>query len=307
MTFDAVTNSTAAFFRRSQVQMDALRAEAEALQLQVSTGERLERSSDDPVASARLRSLARADRLASVEANNSARAKEEITGAATRMEDIANALIRARELAVQAASDSTAQDTRVAIADELEALRQTIFASLNAAGSTGRALFGGEVSGPPYALDPAGNALYTGGTDPGVLAIAEGVEVERGITGPSVTEFSFGGNATDTLAFLRTIANGLRGVVSDPAQFARDSIAGFDAALDTLNRGQTVLGVRFAWIDTVDQAQQLRAEARAQEGGDIGGTDLASAITQLQQTLTVLEASQASFVRLASLSLFDQI
>ncbi|GMN01791.1 flagellar biosynthesis protein FlgL [Erythrobacter sp. MTPC3] len=307
MPFDPVTNSTAAFFRRSQVQMDALRAEAESLQLQVSTGQRLERSSDDPVASSRLRGLARADRLAEVEAGNSSRAKEEIIGASNRMEDISNALIRARELTVQAASDSTSQESRIAIANELEALRETVFTSLNAVGSTGRYLFGGDSTSAAYTLDAADNAIYTGGSESGALAIADGVNVERGITGPAITEFTFDGAPADTLAFLRTVAEGVRGGAADPAQFAREAMAGLDSALDTLNRGQTVLGVRLAWIDTVDQSQQLRAEARAQEGGEIGGTDLASAITQLQQTLTVLEASQASFVRLASLSLFDQI
>jgi len=50
-----------------------------------------------------------------------------------------------------------------------------------------------------------------------------------------------------------------------------------------------------------------RDEARTQEQSQLGDVDLAEAITQLQQTLTTLEASQASFARVSSLSLFDLI
>jgi flagellar hook-associated protein 3 FlgL len=43
----------------------------------------------------------------------------------------------------------------------------------------------------------------------------------------------------------------------------------------------------------------------ADQQASIGGADLASTMTRLQEISTVLEASQASFVRLANLSLFD--
>lgn len=55
--------STSAFYDRAGRQIGVLRAEAEKLQQQVGTGQRLTRSSDDPVAAARLRTLERAERL----------------------------------------------------------------------------------------------------------------------------------------------------------------------------------------------------------------------------------------------------
>ena len=112
---------------------------------------------------------------------------------------------------------------------------------------------------------------------------------------------------TDLFAFIQTLADDLRGGAADPAAAARDAMAGLDSALETLTRAQTVLGARIAWVETVQQGQVARAEARSRESGEIGGVELASAITQMQQVLTVLEASQASFARLSSLSLFDAI
>jgi flagellar hook-associated protein 3 FlgL len=68
-----------------------------------------------------------------------------------------------------------------------------------------------------------------------------------------------------------------------------------------------VIGVRIAWVETVQDRQIVTSQDRAQETADTGGVDLASTITQLQQMLTVLQASQASFVRLGQLSLFNTI
>lgn len=304
---DALTSPTAAFFRRSQAQMDALRQEAETLQLQVSTGTRLERSSDDPVASARLRALGRADRLATVDAENAARAIDELGSAGTQLEDIAAVLIRARELAIQGANSATSPDARLAIAEELAMLHDSVFSSINATSSSGRPLFGGDASGPAYVRDAANIPVYAGSATPATLPIAEGLEVETGLTGPAVLNFSVNGTNSDTFTLLRTLAEAMRGAVADPAQAARDALPGLDAALGSVTRSEAVLGARAAWVETVDTAQTLRAEARATEGGELGGTDLARAISRLQQVLTALEASQASFTRIASLSLFSKI
>ena len=46
--------STGAFYERSTSQIGGLRAQAETLQQQIGTGERLQRSSDDPVAAAKV-------------------------------------------------------------------------------------------------------------------------------------------------------------------------------------------------------------------------------------------------------------
>lgn len=302
----SVTNSTTAFYQRSLNQMGDLRALAENLQLQVSTGERLTKSSDDPVASARLRSLSRTDRLAQIDADNAARASDELSTGAAAMEDVANIMIRARELAQWAGNDTTSATERELIATEIEQLRETLFATANGLSNTGRSLFGGEVPDFAYSMDGAGVVTYAGTASSGSIDIGEGVSIDRALTGPDIFNFIHNGVPTDAFAFLANLANDLR-TAADPAAAARDSFTGFDASIDTLGRAQAIYGARLTWVDTIQQTQVLRAESRAEEGGEIGGTNLADAITRLQQTLTVLEASQASFARVSNLTLFNSI
>lgn len=94
---------------------------------------------------------------------------------------------------------------------------------------------------------------------------------------------------------------------SDPAQSARDALGALDTGLETLTTRQTVVGTRLDWIDLNVERQNRMAELRTTERAEVGGTDLVEAVARLQQTMTVLEASQASFARLSSLSLFDYL
>lgn len=303
----SVSTSTLGFHRSAQAYQAALRGEAEALQRQVATGERLERASDDPVAAARLRALARADRIAGVEAGNALRAREELGAASDRMDQMASTLVRARELAVLAANGSTSAEGRAAIATEVAALRETMLSLANSTSANGEPLFAGLGGGPAYIKAADGTVTYAGTAEAGELEVGPGIAVQRGLAGPTVLSFNHSGAASDVFAVLGALERGLRGGAGDPATSARDSLAGLDAAIETLGRGQAVVGTRLAWVDTVETIASQMGESRAVEAADAGGADLAATISRLQQVMTALEASQASYARLASLSLFDRI
>ncbi|MEL7445617.1 MAG: flagellar biosynthesis protein FlgL [Pseudomonadota bacterium] len=301
-----VSNSTAAFYQRSLGQMSGLRSELERLQAQVATGERFDRSSDDPVAASRLRALARAERLDTVNGDNADRLSRDLEAASDQITGVSNLLIRAREIAINAGNDAIGDEARNAIATELEELGEELFNRANSNALSGEPLFAGEIGTSAYVRNPDGSASYAGTAVSGSLTVADGVSIERGVTGPQVFEFAVGGTPGDAFALIADLAVALR-TGTDPGAAARDTLAGFDAALESSNRSQTVVGARLAWIDSLQQNQIDREFLRAEEQAEVGGADLTESIAQLQQTLTVLEASQASFARLSSLSLFNAL
>ena len=303
----SITNSTHAFYTRSRLHMGDLRQIAEDLQNQLSTGERLDRSSQDPVAASRLRLLARADRLGSINSDNAKHASDDLQLAASALEAIGSDLIRARELALWASSDTVGDAERETIGAELEQLRLRLMASANAIDGSGNALFGGEGAGHAYEEDALGAITYIGTASSGEIDLGQGQSIIRGLTGPEVLEFTSGGAATDAFAHIASLAADLQGASGNPAQSARDSLAGFDDALDQLTRAQTVAGARIAWIDVIQDRQLDQSQSRAQQIADNGGVDFASTVAELQQILTVLEASQAGFSRLSNLTLFNNI
>lgn len=302
-----VTNSTLAFYSRSRLQMSGLREQAETLQARLATGERIARSSDDPLAASKLRTLQRTQQLSEVDAGNARRASEDLTLASGGLESLASDLIRVRELAVWAATDTIGEVERDSIASEIESLRLRILDTANGLDGSGNALFGGEGSGKAYELDATGAAVYVGTGTSGMIDLGQGQSVTRGFTGPEVFEFTDGGVPTDVFAFLANFAAALRGGAADPAVAARDAMSGLDEALETATRAQTVAGSRIAWLDIVQERQVDQSFTRSQQIADTGGVDFSSTIAELQQLLTVLEASQASFARLSNLSLFNEI
>ena len=216
---------TASFFDRARLDMAGLRQRAETYQQQIATGERLSRSSDDPVAASRLRGFSRAGALSAAQAANASRAETDLKMADSALAAIADAVTRARELAIQAANGMLNADQRAAIGTELEHIHANLFALANSRDSAGHALFGGQTTGPAYTLDGAGNAVYAGTPGSGALDIGEGQSVARGLSGPEIFGLDTGSGPTDTLAVIGTLAAALKGAVADPAGAARDALA----------------------------------------------------------------------------------
>jgi flagellar hook-associated protein 3 FlgL len=175
----------------------------------------------------------------------------------------------------------------------------------NTRSSSGNPLFGGQVSGDAYVMSDDGNAVYRGGASAGTIGLGDGLSVQRGLTGPEFLGFTRNGQQTDLLATVKLLADGLGG--ADPAAAARETGGALDDGLNAVATGQTLVGARLAWIDFTSAAAEQRGELRSSETEQRGGADLATSITQMQQLMVVLQASQTSFVRLASLSLFNAL
>jgi len=302
-----IGTATSAFYDRSKTHLTDLRKQAESLQQQLGRGEKLARSSDAPVAASRLRALMRADRMATIDTANADRARNDLARTDDALQDFAGSIIRARELAGMAATGTLKPQQRAAIGVELEQIHAALVSLANARNSTGQALFGGETTGDAYVLDAAGNAAYVGTASAGTLDLGEGQSVARGLTGPEFLDFTVKGTPTNLLALVKELGQAMQGGVADPQAVAGEALDSLGAALDSITTNETVIGTRLAWIDLTLERHTDVALSRAEEQAEIGGTDLGETIAELQQTMLVLEASQASFARLARLSLFDQL
>src|SRR5690606_5730219 len=167
-----ISLSTGAFFERATRQIGSLRERANDLQNQIGSGERLSRSSDDPVVAARLRTLARRERLSEIDQRNSDRATTDLRMTDRALGGMADLIIRAKELAMQAASESMGPEQRKLLGAEIAGVRESLLMIANSRDSGGRALFGGQAPGLAY--DASGTYVGTG--------TAETVEIGEGQT-----------------------------------------------------------------------------------------------------------------------------
>jgi flagellar hook-associated protein 3 FlgL len=299
--------STGAFYSRATRQIGSLRAQANDLQQQLGSGEKLSASSQDPVAAARLRSLSRNERLAAIDQTTSDRATHNLQLTDGALTSIADVIGRAKELATQAANATTNSTQRAAIGQEIAGLRENLLVIANSRTAAGSALFGGESAGAAYVANATGAITYAGTPETVPFDLGEGQRVTAGVTGPEVLSFNKDGVQTDLFATLGALSVALQDGSADPAAASRDALAGLDGALEKVTTAQTIVGARMGWVELMNERRETTGELMTEEREAIGGADLATTITRLQEVMTVLEASQASFVKLSGLSLFTML
>ena len=280
-----------------------MRARADQLQALISGGSRLARSSDDPVAASRLRVLAQVGANQVVNTANADRATADLTLTDGALGSFADFIARARELAVQAANGTLTNAQRAALGSEMTQIHANMVALANTRDSNGHALFGGDTTGTAYVVDAGGNATYAGTATSGELDLGDGVKVGRSLTGPEFLTVTSGGATTNLLAVVKQLADGLQAGGAQTA--AQGSLAALDAGTSAISTAQAVVGSRLSWTDMTVQRQQKMAELRDAETTGLNGGDIATNVVNLQQIMVALQASQASFARLSSLSLFD--
>lgn len=144
-----ISSSTSAFYERSRANMKDLRTEAENLQAQLGSGKKLSRSSDDPVAASRLRTLSRQKSLTEIDNTNANRANADLSLTDFAMSSMASSITRAQELATKASNSTLTDDQRKSIAVEMDQIFQDLVSLANSRDSSGHALFGGKRQAMP--------------------------------------------------------------------------------------------------------------------------------------------------------------
>jgi flagellin-like hook-associated protein FlgL len=172
---------------------------------QLASGRRLLTPSDDPAASARV--IVTRDRRAAVEqwARNIAEARDRLGSADQTIQSLADAVTRARELAVQGNNATLDGVARAALAREIDQILEGAVALANEQRPRGDFLFGGQESTrPPYvaARDAAGRITAVTPNPRGIDAertaeVDDDLLVSTGVAGTEV----FGAPADTSYAF----------------------------------------------------------------------------------------------------------
>lgn len=293
--------STSQFYDRSASTMGKLTAQADTLQTQISTGKKLAAPSDDSVAYQRLRGLDQATADDAAASANLTLASGLLAQADSALDGIGEQLQRASELAVRANNGTLSDANRKVIGTELAAIADAMVGLANTLDTRGQPLFG----------DADGGAAVTKGVDgkytlaskaPPAVPIGGGQQVQTSETAQRI--FSFGD--TNTLAAIAELAAALQSgePLGDAGSTAIDDLA---SGLDQLSAVRASLGARATRVDVESARLRDVAVDREDVRSGMEDTDLTTAITELQKTMTVLSATQASFSKLSNLSLFDYL
>ena len=204
--------STKLFNDQAVTRFNRLTSEIQNTQSKIATGKNVLRASDDPVTAANI-SFTRDQKVMLDRFNtNIDRARTRLTVTENVLADSANVLTRAYELALQGRNDALSPADRVAIAQEVAQLKETMVGLANSRDSYGNFLFSGfKVNQVPFRYDEAGKVQYHGDSGAHTVQISEDLRMRTGIEGADLflrVDTKTGGQ--DVFAILETLESDLR-------------------------------------------------------------------------------------------------
>ena len=304
--------STANAFESGLSTLQTRQRELSGLQEQMTSGKRVARASDDPVAAARAeRALASQTRAAAdqraVEASrNTITQAESALGAAGEM------LLKVRDLMVSAGNPSYSDAERQHLADAIRGLRQDLLGVANRGDGAGGYLFGGQGSlRPPFLDTPAGVTFngaageqQTAGGEPLPMALdgrAVWLQAPNGVSGaPDLSVFT----ALERMATeLATPGRGNDAITAG----VKDGLRDIDAVAANLSAHRARTGETLNRTDSVEVRLSEQALAAAAERSAAEDLDMVQAISDFQNQQTGYDAALKAYSMVQRLSLFQYI
>jgi flagellar hook-associated protein 3 FlgL len=256
-------------------------------QTEISTGKRIQAPSDDPVAAARISSIARTQANDTAFTSNLNLATALAARADTTLGSVGTALDRATELMVQGANGTLSDGDRASIALELRSIAE-------------------DIGGLKDAKDTRGGPLFMSG---GSLRIpvASGISVEAVGTREDVFEsVPTASGPQDVAAIVSAAADALS--LTDPNARAAAVATSTDNVAAAGTHIADARGAQGALASRIDQLTERQADSGLQlneERSNLESTDVTAAIATLQSQQLTLQAAQAVFSRVNASTLFD--
>jgi flagellar hook-associated protein 3 FlgL len=270
--------------------------EVSEVQRQITSGYRVEKPSDDPGAIGTI--MESSSSLRSLEQH---RKNLNLAGSRLALEDMAleqitTHLTRAKELAVSQGGDTANADTRAAVKEEVDGLREALI-DLGNTRFAGSFMFGGDyadtrpftATGHDPTRPPAGTFTVEGGEDSFLEANHSGMEifVDSGVL--------------DSLEALSTALG------NNSSTEIQASIQGLDHAFEDIQGLVADLGGRINRVDrAINSLDSLEIEVMKQES-ELRDTDLEEAITRLANLQVTYEAAMLANSRILNLTLTDYL
>ena len=276
-------------------------ARGQKIQSQISSGKLLSRPSDSPtgtVTSLQLRGEVRATQQYARNADDGLGWLGTIQD---KLGDASTSVIRVRDLTVQALSSANNDESREALAVEIDNIRETLLGQANAK-YMDRPVFGGTTpGGVAYEQDTTtGEYAYVGNDNPTTRTVGPNAKVRIETTGPEA--FGTPGSSTELFSVLKSLSDAIR---SDDSTALNTGLENLDSAHDLLKSALSDVGARYNRVEQMKQSADDHLLSVSSQLSDIEDVDLPKAIMELQIQQTSYQAALAATAKVIQPSLID--
>ncbi|WP_310607881.1 flagellar hook-associated protein FlgL [Buttiauxella brennerae] len=289
---------------------------------QMSTGKRVTKPSDDPIAASQAVVLSQAQAQNSQYALARTFASQKVSLEENVLGQVTTAIQSAQEKIVNAGNGTLSDDDRASLATDLEGIRNQILNLANSTDGNGRYIFAGYKTDSAPFSGGANSITYTGG-DTSVTQSVDasrtmtightGTQVFNSLTSNAVPEPGTGTSETNLFNMLDSAIETLRKPAQDLDDAGKQVLSD---AIDKTNRGlknslnnvltvRAELGTQLNELDKLDELGSDRALGQSQQMSDLVDVDWNSAISSYVMQQAALQASYKAFSDMQGMSLFQ--
>ncbi|MET4694713.1 flagellar hook-associated protein FlgL [Endozoicomonas lisbonensis] len=279
--------------------------------MELSTGKKILKPSDDTLASTQILGLEDANEALGSYEKNMMAAQSSLVLAETVVSDMVDVLNRMRDLTLGTGGIPTPYDEEggnSAQAQEIAMLVETLEGLANTRSSSGEYIFGGTMGdSPPVGSDDDGTYSVGGSDSSRQIKISDSQTVDLGVVAGDLFVLQDGSNIFDVM-------NDFVDALNDPSlsqdemdQITADTLDAIDETLDNMNQALTHIG---GTLNTIDQAMASNMDMQMYNENMINSleaVDFASAITDFTMMQAQYAASQKAYAMVGSASLFDYV
>ncbi len=275
------------------------------LQTEIATGKKVQSPSDAPGVSQQLAEIAQKDADSAAYMDNMKTADSLLSQTDTVIKQIISQVTRVKELALSGANGTIGASDRKTIGTEMASTLEAIIGLANIDNIRGEPLFGTKDSVKAVMPKADGTPGYDyAPINVSPIPIASGQDVQA--TEGAERLFKLPGGA-DLLEQISALAAALQSGDATAIDTANGTVDTLQAGLDQLGDVQASVGARAARVELQQSLTQSADTDRAELRSQLEDTDMTQAIVELQQMMSALSATQASFSKLSQLSIFDYI
>jgi len=302
--------SSRAYLEALNIHLSRASQEIQRLSMQISSGRRLSKPSDDPLAVLAIVD-ARVDLARTVNRQKVLAKGERLTSVAdVALDAMGTGLRRVRDIGLGGTQPGLDDNARHALATEIRTVRHALIDHANAS-VAGDCVFAGRWSSTPPFEEVGGVVSYTGTSEGAQLWVAPGRPMEVTIPGDRLFNFEDAGGTRavpavdrDMFALLEDLAAAIE-AGNDAETVA--CMTDFDALSGHVTQQRGVLGARAARLATAQQSA-ADVELHAQEIlTNVEGVDMVEAMLNLQNQELAYQAALAAVAKMVQLPTLFQM
>jgi flagellar hook-associated protein 3 FlgL len=284
-------------YRQAARDVQRQRTAAYELQAQAASGKKFQSISEDPVGAERVRLLRSSKEAITHYQENITRSKTQLDSADGALDEATSIVVRAKEISMAMANETTSPEQRQIAADEIASLFSSLVTVANTR-AAGEYIFGGyQTDAPPFQSD----GTYDGDSGMKEVEVGPSQRLTVNVSGEDAFTASGGLDVFGELQALQTALN------ADDTAGIQNAVGTLDDALTQITSARTDAGLKLNQLDVAGNVCTRISDSLTTEESGVIDTDTVQVFLDLNETTSALENAIAVSRKMMDVSLMSTL